>query len=60
MDMQVKDLAVDIMNPVIYNLDEQRWDVYDSSYNEYYIVQIFADELDGDYCVCIDVSKNPY
>jgi len=58
--MQVKDLTVDIMNPVIFNLDEQRWDAYDNSYDEYYIVQIFADELDGDLCVCIDVSKNHY
>jgi len=59
--MQVKDLDVTIMNPVIFNLDEQKWDEYDlTKYGEYYIVQIFADELNKDYCVCLDVSKNEY
>ena len=59
--MQVKDLAVSIMNPVIFNLDENKWDKYNLTvYNEYYVVQIFADELNGELCVCIDVSKNSY
>ncbi len=59
--MQVKDLDVTIMHPMIFDLDAQKWAEYNPIiYNEYYIVQIFADELDGDLCVCIDVSKNPY
>ena len=59
--MQVKDLAASIINPVIFNLDENKWDEYNLVvYGEYYVVQIFADELDNDLCVCIDVTKNPY
>ena len=58
--MQLKELTVSIMNMRIFDLDSGHFVDYESKYNDYYIVQIFADDIDNNLCVCIDLTKNKY
>ena len=58
--MQLKELTVSIMNVKIFDLDLGYFVDYESKYDDYYIVQIFADDIDNNLCVCIDLTKNKY
>jgi len=58
--MQLKELCVSIMNMQIFDLDLGCFVDYNSKYDEYYIAQIFADEINDKFCVCIDLTKNKY
>lgn len=58
--MKLKDLSVTIMNMQIFDLDLGCFVEYDSKYENYYIAQIFADEINNNLCVCIDLTKNKY
>jgi hypothetical protein len=58
--MQLKELCISIMNMRIFDLDLGHFVNYESKYDDYYIAQIFADDIDNNLCVCIDLTKNKY
>ncbi len=59
----LKDLMVfNIDDLVLYDLDnpEKGYFEYSSEYDNYFVWQVYADELNNNYKVCVDISlKNP-
>ena len=59
--MQLKDLlTVSIMDLLLFDLDQEQFVEYSSEYYNYYIVQVFADEIKNKFRVCVDITKNKY
>jgi len=59
--MQLKDLLeVEVMNLLLFDLDHEHFCEYNSKYDDYFVVQIFSDEIEGELRTCIDITKNEY
>ena len=59
MQLTLKELlTVEIMDLLLFDLDQSCFCEYDSKYDDYFVVQVFADEIDGKLRTCVDVTKN--
>ena len=57
--MKLKDLNnIQVMNLQLYDLDIQQFVEYHKKYEEYNVVQLFADIINQQLSVCIDVTSD--
>ena len=59
--MQLKEiLKITFYNLLLYDLDNEIFVEYSEIYDNYYIVQIFADLVNDELRTCIDITKEQY
>lgn len=59
--MQLKEiLKITFYNLLLYDLDRGIFVEYSKDYNNYYVVQVFADLIDDKLRTCIDITKEMY
>ena len=59
--MQLKEiLKITFYNLLLYDLDTGIFVEYSEKYDNYYVIQVFADLINDELRTCIDITKEQY
>ena len=59
--MQLKEiLKITFYNLLLYDLDKEMFVEYSENYDDYYVIQVFADLINDELRTCIDITKEQH